>query len=132
MIAREEFETMLSRLNGGAVQVKEVATGGGVWVVAGIDDLEAEVIATYAPPVAVLRVNVMDLPPGGRQNELLRRLLELNATDLVHGSYGIEGAQVVLTAALELEHLDQSELQASFDSLTLALASHLAALASYR
>jgi len=132
MIAREEFETMLGRLNGGAVQVREVESGGGVWIVAGIDDLAAEVIATYAPPVAVLRVNVMALPPGGRERGLLRRLLELNATDLVHGSYGLEGAQVVLTAALELEHLDQSELQASFDSLTLALASHLAALASYR
>jgi len=37
-----------------------------------------------------------------------------------------------LTDALELENLDFSEFEASFDSLTLALSSHLSALAPYR
>jgi hypothetical protein len=50
----------------------------------------------------------------------------------VHGSYGVEGNHVVLTDALELESLDFSEFEASFDSLTLALATHLGALAPYR
>ena len=50
----------------------------------------------------------------------------------MHGSYGVEGDHVVLTDALELENLDFSEFEASFDSLTLALASHLGALAPYR
>jgi len=39
---------------------------------------------------------------------------------------------VVLTDALELADLDYSEFEASFDSMTLALASHLNALAPYR
>jgi hypothetical protein len=38
----------------------------------------------------------------------------------------------VLTDTLELENLDFSEFEASFDSITLALASHLATLAPYR
>ena len=38
----------------------------------------------------------------------------------------------MLTGALELENLDFSEFEASFDSLTLALATHLGALAPYR
>jgi len=73
-------------------------------------------------------------PPGdeGKRGELFRQLLELNARDLVHGSYGLEGDHVVLTDALELENLDFSEFEASFDSLTLALASHLGALAPFR
>jgi hypothetical protein len=63
---------------------------------------------------------------------LFRHLLEFNARELVHGSYGLEGNHVVLTDTLELEDLDFNEFEASFDSMTLALASHLTALAPYR
>jgi hypothetical protein len=91
------------------------------------------VVVHFAPPVVLLRVRVMELPQAEpRRGELFRQLLELNARDLVHGSYGLEGDHVVLTDTLELENLDFSEFEASFDSLTLALASHLGALAPYR
>ena len=63
---------------------------------------------------------------------LSRRLLELNATDLVHGSYGIEDESIVMTEALELSHLDYEEFLAAFESITVALASHLRELGSYR
>ncbi len=87
----------------------------------------------FAPPVVILRVRVMELPESDpRRSELFRQLLEYNARELVHGSYGLEGNHVVLTDTLELENLDFSEFEASFDSITLALASHLAALAPYR
>jgi hypothetical protein len=58
-------------------------------------------------------------------------LLEYNARDLVHGSYGVEGDHVVLTDTLELTNLDYSEFEASVDSLTLALASHAGTLAPF-
>ena len=75
----------------------------------------------------------MTLPADpSRRCELCRELLELNARDLVHGAYGLEGDRVVLSDTLELENLDFTEFEASFDSLTLALASHLGALAPYR
>jgi hypothetical protein len=67
-----------------------------------------------------------------RRAELFRELLTLNAHDLVHGAYGLEGDHVVLPDTLELEDLDYSEFEASFDSMTLALASHMSALAPYR
>ena len=67
-----------------------------------------------------------------KRGQLYRLLLELNARDLVHGSYGLEGEHIVLTDALELADLDFLEFEASWDSLTLALASHLSALAPYR
>ncbi|HEX3850098.1 MAG TPA: hypothetical protein VHW01_03980, partial [Polyangiaceae bacterium] len=63
--------------------------------------------------------------------ELSRKLLEYNARDLVHGSYGIEGDEVVLSDALELADLDFAEFEASVDSLTLALASHLGTFAPF-
>ena len=93
----------------------------------------AEVVVHYAPPVVILRIRVMELPASDpRRSELFRQLLELNARELIHGSYGIEGDYIVLTDALELANLDFSEFEASFDSITLALATHLGALAPYR
>ena len=66
------------------------------------------------------------------RSKLYRQLLEFNARELVHGSYGLEGEHIVLTDALELADLDFLEFEASWDSLSLALASHLSALAPYR
>ena len=73
------------------------------------------------------------LPSDGvRTATLTRRLLELNASDLLHGSYGIQNENIVLTEALELSALDFEEFLASYESMTLALASHLRELGSYR
>ena len=129
MVTREDLESWLTRLDGGTVDYKEVEPG--LWVVHTQEG--AEVVVHYAPPVVLLRVRVMQLPAAEpRRGELFRQLLELNARDLVHGSYGLEGDHVVLTDTLELENLDYNEFEASFDSITLALASHLGALAPYR
>lgn len=129
MVTREDIESFLSRLDGGTIESSEVEPG--LWIARNSDD--AEVVVHFAPPVVLLRVRVMELPAAEpRRGELFRQLLELNARDLVHGSYGLEGDHVVLTDTLELENLDYSEFEASFDSLTLALASHLGALAPYR
>lgn len=129
MITREDIQSWLERLEGGALKVSEVEPN--LWIVTTPDD--SEVVVHYAPPVVIVRVRVMELPESEpRRGELFRQLLEFNARDLVHGSYGLEGNHVVLTDTLELENLDFSEFEASFDSITLALASHLSALAPYR
>jgi len=129
MVTREDIESFLSRLDGGTIEFTEVEPN--LWIARTPGD--AEVVIHFAPPVVLLRVRVMELPGAEpRRGELFRQLLELNARDLVHGSYGLEGDHVVLTDTLELEDLDYSEFEASFDSLTLALASHLGALAPYR
>ncbi len=129
MITREDVQSFLDRLEGGALTVTEVEPS--LWIAKTPDD--AEVVVHFAPPVVILRVRVMELPASEpRRSELFRQLLEFNARELVHGSYGLEGNHVVLTDTLELEDLDFSEFEASFDSMTLALASHLTALAPYR
>ncbi|MEO7986117.1 MAG: hypothetical protein ABI766_06255 [Gemmatimonadales bacterium] len=129
MITREDIQSFLDRLDSGSLAVAEVETN--LWIARTRDD--AEVVVHFAPPVVILRVRVMELPESDpRRSELFRQLLEYNARELVHGSYGLEGNHVVLTDTLELENLDFSEFEASFDSITLALASHLAALAPYR
>jgi hypothetical protein len=129
MITREDIQSFLDRLDAGALTVTEVEPS--LWIAKTPDD--AEVVVHFAPPVVILRVRVMELPASEpRRSELFRQLLEFNARELVHGSYGLEGNHVVLTDTLELEDLDFSEFEASFDSMTLALASHLTALAPYR
>ncbi len=129
MVTKEDLQTFLERLEGASVEVREVESG--LWIIR--SQHGSEVVVTYSPPVVILRLRVMEEPAeSDRRSGLFRQLLELNARDLVHGSYGIEGDHVVLTDALELENLDFSEFEASFDSLTLALSSHLSALAPYR
>jgi hypothetical protein len=129
MITRDDLLSFFDRLYGGTLTVTEIEPN--LWLVRTPED--AEVVVHYAPPVVILRVRVMELPASEpRRGELFRQLLEYNARDLVHGSYGLEGDHVVLTDTLELEDLDFSEFEASFDSITLALASHLGALAPYR
>jgi hypothetical protein len=56
----------------------------------------------------------------------------LNASELVHGSYGIEGDSIVMSEALELSHLDYEEFLAAYESMTLALSSQLRELAPFR
>jgi hypothetical protein len=129
MITREDIQSWLDRLDGGGLTVAEIEAN--LWLARTPDD--SEVVVHFAPPVVILRVRVMELPASEpRRSELFRQLLEYNARELVHGSYGLEGDHVVLTDTLELENLDFSEFEASFDSITLALASHLATLAPYR
>ena len=129
MITREDIQSWLDRLDGGGLSVTEIEPN--LWLARTRED--AEVVVHFAPPVIILRVRVMELPDSEpRRSELFRQLLEYNARDLVHGSYGLEGDHVVLTDTLALENLDFSEFEASFDSITLALASHLSTLAPYR
>lgn len=125
MITREDVQAWLDRLEMPAESVAE-----DIWLVR--TEEGAELAVHFAPPVLVLRVRVMQLPAeAGRAGELFRQLLEYNARDLVHGSYGVEGDHVVLTHTLELTNLDYSEFEASVDSLTLALASHAGTLAPF-
>ncbi|MFI5207682.1 MAG: hypothetical protein ACHQX4_06655 [Gemmatimonadales bacterium] len=135
MTSKEDVENFITRLETEGVHAKEVKPG--LWVLSGSQD-SPEVAVHYNPPVLLMRVKVLDLgKQGGKdkkstKEELYKHLLRLNATDLVHGSYGIDDNAVVLTDALELENMDFNEFQASYDSLMLALASHLQTLAPYR
>lgn len=131
MVTREDIESYLDRLGADGASYREVEPG--LWLVRPGGALDLDVVVHYSPPVVLLRVKVMTCPADeGRCSGLNRRLLELNAMDLLHGSYGIEGDDVVLTEALELSHLGYEEFLATYESMTLALASHMRELASYR
>lgn len=131
MVTREDIEAFLDRLSSEDATYQEVEPG--LWVVKPGGALDFDVVVTHNPPVVLLRVKVMPVPTDGTEAAALnRRLLELNATDLLHGAYGIDGDAVVLTEALELAHLDFEEFLASFESMTLSLTGHLRELAAFR
>lgn len=131
MVTKEDVEGFLDRLGAEGAGCSEVEPG--LWIVKPSGELDFNVVVHYEPPVVVLRVKVMSLPQDREALATLsRRLLELNASDLVHGSYGIEEDSIVITEALELSHLDYEEFLAAFESITVALASHLRELGSYR
>jgi hypothetical protein len=79
----------------------------------------ANVVVTYDPPLVVFRMKLMEIPKE-RREDFFRLLLELNATHIIHGAYGIEGNNVVLIDTLQSEHLDFNEFQASLEALLLA------------
>lgn len=124
MVTKDDIEGFLDRLSLDGGSYKEV--GSGIWVVKPGGSLDFALVVHLSPPVLVLRVKVTDLPrDAAKLARLSRRLLELNATDMVHGSYGIEEEAIVITEALELSHLDYEEFLAAYESIALALASHL-------
>jgi hypothetical protein len=82
-------------------------------------------------PLVVFRVGVMDVPRENRL-DLFTRLLELNARDMVHGAYGLEGDTIVLIDTLEYETMDYVEFRATLDALSLALTQHYPILSGYR
>lgn len=131
MVTKEDIERFLDRLEGEGATYEEIEPG--LYILKPSGELDFSVVVHYSPPVVVLRVKVMTLPRNAESLATLsRRLLELNATDLVHGSYGIENNSIVMTEALELSHLDFEEFLAAYESITVALASHLRELGSYR
>ena len=130
MVTKDDVEGFLDRLSLDGGSYKEVEPG--LWVVKPGGSLEFDFVVHFSPPVLLLRVKVIDLPKEPLAlARLNRRLLEMNASDMVHGSYGIEQEAVVITEALELAHLDYEEFLAAFESINLALASHLREIGSF-
>ena len=131
MVTKEDIEGFLNRLDSGGVSHSEVEPG--IWVMKPGGALDFDVIVHFSPPVVVISVKVMPLPPDKQLEATLnRRLLELNASDLVHGAYGIEENNIVMAEALELSHLDFEEFQAAYESITVALVSHLREIGTFR
>ena len=119
MVTRDDLESFLIRMDLDFNEVDE-----GMYLVEGPND-GPPVVVHHTPPLLVVRLKVMDLPEGDDLGELYENLLVWNATDVVHGAYGIEEGDLILTDTLELETLDFPELQASLESMQMAASSHI-------
>ena len=120
MVSREDLESFLIRMD---LEYEEVDEG--MYLTRG-EDGGAPVVVHHADALLLIRMKVMDMPEEGSNSlALYRTLLELNANEIVHGAYGIEDGDLILSDTLELETLDFLEIQASIESITLAAATHM-------
>ena len=120
----EDLEAQLDRL-----EKKYERVGDGTYLVS-VGPGRPPVAMRLAPPVLVLQVTVGALGKKGpaEQARLFRKLLELNATALLHAAFGLEGDSIVLAAALELESVDPNEIEAALADMDMALAEQVPSL----
>ena len=119
MVTRDDLESYLIRMDLDFEEVDE-----GMFLIQPRND-GPPVVVHHSPPLLLVRLKVMEMPEGQDLGELFKNLLVWNATDVVHGAYGIDEEDLVLTDTLELESLDFQELQASLESMQMASASHM-------
>lgn len=116
------------------------------WLVrdASLEGSPENVVIRLSGDIVLFRVNVLDLDevPVEKRGELFATLLELNATDMVHGAYGVQRTshaqnklsapgKLMLTASMRLENLDYNEFVGTLDDFTVALAKHHEFIASF-
>ena len=126
MISREKLEGYLMKLS-----LSFHEAGPGMWVVSDAEVGLENLLVHLAEPLVILRIHVMEVPPSGRE-QLFEELLKLNATDMVHGAYAVDGKNIVIIDTLEADTMDLEELEASIDAIGLALAQHYRLLSRYR
>ena len=86
-----------------------------------------DIIVMVSDPLVIFSVRLMKVP-GKNTEAFYKKLLELNATELVAGAYGLDGDDVVITDTLQLENLDENEFVASVESLAMAIHEHYSIL----
>jgi hypothetical protein len=118
VISREKLEGYLVRL-----ELTFQEAGKGTWVVREPEKGLANLFIMMADPLVVLRLTVMEVPKKSRE-QLYEELLHLNATDMVHGAYALDGKNVVIVDTLQGDTLDVEELQASIEAISMAVVQH--------
>ena len=136
MVTREDVESYLIRMDADFDEVDD-----GMFLVRTANE-GAPIVVHHSEPLLLVRMKVMDLPapvrtaPGAEAEDgaapkadglarLYEALLRLNATDVVHGAYGIEEGELILCDTLQLGTLDFEELRASLESIQLAASTHV-------
>jgi Putative bacterial sensory transduction regulator len=122
MATREDIDHYLIEMGHSHETLKE-----NMWV---IQDL-TNVVVTLEPPLVVFRAKLMEIPKTNRE-ALFKLLLELNATQMIHGAYGLEDDSVVLIDSLQSENLDYNEFQATVEAFSLAITQDYEKLKAFR
>jgi len=126
MISRDRIESYLVKLS---LTFQEA--GAGTWVVRDPHKGLENLVVILSEPLVILRIHVMEAPATGRE-KLFEELLKLNASDMVHGAYALDGKNIIIVDTLEAETMDLEEFEASIDAIGLALAQHYRVLSRYR
>lgn len=118
MKSGDDIESYLIRM-----EASFESLGENIWLV---KDSKFDMVVSIAGSVLVFRVKLLDVAvvPASSRERFFRTLLELNASEMIHGAYGLEQDAVVATDALQLENLDFNEFQAALEDIALAVGNH--------
>ena len=105
--------------------------GADTWMIRDYEEHVENLVVTLNDPVVLFSVKLADIPDGCDRLRLYEELLRLNAAEMVHGAYGLEGNSIVATDTLQSENLDFNEFQASVDALNLSITTHYRRLAPF-
>ena len=126
MVTETDVEGYLIRMG-----VTYEQLGKRTWMIRDNDDTVDNLVVTLNDPIIVFSVKLADIPEGCDRLKLYEELLRLNAREMLHGAYGLEGNAIIATDTLQAEHLDFNEFQASVDALNLCITSHYRHLLPY-
>jgi hypothetical protein len=126
MTAHQKIQSYLIDLG-----IEHEELGANAWIINDDQKGLEQVLVILEEPVVIFRVKTMSRPKENRE-AFYEELLRLNAQDIVHGAYALEGDDIIIIDTLEVENLDREEFQATIDSIGLALTQHYQLLAKYR
>ncbi len=126
MNTREKIEGYLVRLG---LSFQEASPG--TWVVSGAERGLHNLVVAVVDSHVIVRMAVMEVPAQGRE-KLFEELLRLNAADLIHGAYGLEGRNIVIIDTLDADGIGLEAFEGTLDAIGLAVAQHYRILSPYR
>jgi len=102
-----------------------------IWLLDDEDHSLQGVAIMQAEPFVIFRAEVMDVP---KENifDLYKTLLELNATDVIHGTYALEKTKIVLLDNMEYDTMDYEDFRAILDSFSFTLSQDYPILSKFR
>lgn len=102
-----------------------------IWLINDSDSGLEQVAVVLLDNLVIVRTTLMKVP-SAKQEDFYKLLLTLNATDVIHGAYGIEKDSVILIDTLEYDTMDFEEFRATLDSFSLSMIQHYPLLSAYR
>ena len=126
MVTEEDIESYMIRMG---VSFKEL--GRKTWILRDSEDLVESLVVSLNDPVVLFHVKLSEIPASCDRLKLYEELLRLNASEMLHGAYGLDGNAVVATDTLQAENLDFNEFQASVDAMNLCISSHYKRISAF-
>ena len=116
------LETYIARTG---LPYRELSSG--TWIMDDDGDEIPPMVVSLASPLVIFSCRVCPVPDSADAG-YFQGLLELNATDMTAGAYGVVDGWVVVTDTLQSENLDYNEFYGAVEGIVMALSSHYSKL----
>jgi len=104
-----------------------------IWLLEDEERTLQGVVVIQTEPLVIIRAEIMNIPKNNVL-ELYKKLLELNATDVIHGAYALDSDnnKIILINTLHYDTMDYDDFRSSLEAFSLALATHYPILSKFR